>query len=35
MDFSHADDICDALIKLIFLKDKINNIILSSGKKLI
>ena len=33
MDFSHADDICDALIKLIFLKNKINNIILSSGKK--
>ena len=33
MDFSHADDICDALIKIVFLKDKINNIILSSGKK--
>ena len=25
--------ICDALIKIVFLKDKINNIILSSGKK--
>ena len=33
MDFSHADDICDALIKIIFFKNKINNIILSSGKK--
>ena len=33
MDFSHADDICDGLIKIIFFKDEINNIILSSGKK--
>ena len=33
MDFSHAEDICNALIKIIFLKDKINNIILSSNKK--
>ena len=33
MDYSHAEDICDALIKILFLKKKINNIILSSGKK--
>lgn len=33
MDFSHAEDICNALIKLIFTKKKIKNIILSSGKK--
>ncbi len=33
MDYSHAEDICDALIKIIFLKKKINNIILSSGKR--
>ncbi len=32
MDFSHAEDICNALIKIIFFKGKINNIILSSGK---
>jgi GDP-D-mannose dehydratase len=33
MDYSHAEDICNALIKILFLKKKINNIILSSGKK--
>ena len=33
MDYSHAEDICDALIKILFLKKKIKNIILSSGKK--
>ncbi len=33
MDFSHAEDICDALIKILFFKKRINNIILSSGKK--
>jgi len=33
MDFSHADDICDGLIKLIFIKKDIKNIIFSSGKK--
>ncbi len=33
MDFSHAEDICNALIKILFLKKRINNIILSSGKK--
>ena len=33
MDYSHAEDICDALIKILFLKKKINNIILSSGNK--
>jgi len=33
MDFSHADDICNALIKLIFTNKKIKNIILSSGNK--
>ena len=27
MDFSHAEDICNALIKIIFFKGKINNII--------
>ncbi len=33
MDYSHAEDICDALIKILFSKRKIKNIILSSGKK--
>ena len=33
MDYSHAEDICDALIKILFFKKKIKNIILSSGKK--
>ncbi len=33
MDYSHAEDICNALIKIIFYKKKIKNIILSSGKK--
>lgn len=33
MDYSHAEDICNALIKILFIKKKINNIILSSGKK--
>ena len=33
MDFSHADDICNALMKLIFTQKKIKNIILSSGNK--
>ncbi len=33
MDFSHADDICNGLVKVIFTKKKIKNIILSSGKK--
>ena len=33
MDYSHAEDICDALIKILFLKKKIKNIILSSGKQ--
>ncbi len=33
MDYSHADDICDGLIKIIFTKKNIKNIILSSGKK--
>ena len=33
MDYSHAEDICDALIKILFSKKKIKNIILSSGKK--
>lgn len=33
MDFSHAEDICDGLIKLIFTKKDIKNIIFSSGKK--
>ncbi len=33
MDYSHAEDICDGLIKLIFIKKDIKNIILSSGKK--
>ena len=33
MDYSHAEDICDALIKILFYKKKIKNIILSSGKK--
>ncbi len=33
MDYSHAEDICDALYKIIFFKKKIKNIILSSGKK--
>ena len=33
MDYSHAEDICDAFIKIIFFKKKIKNIILSSGKK--
>ncbi len=33
MDYSHAEDICDALIKILFLKKDIKNIILSSGKK--
>ena len=33
MDYSHAEDICDALIKILFFKKRINKIILSSGKK--
>ena len=33
MDFSHAEDICDGLCRIILSKKKINNIILSSGKK--
>ena len=33
MDYSHADDICDGLIKILLTKKKVNNIILSSGKK--
>ena len=33
MDYSHADDICNGLVKIIFNKNKIKNIILSSGKK--
>jgi len=33
MDYSHADDICNGLIKLMFIKKDIKNIILSSGKK--
>ena len=33
MDYSHAEDICDALIKILFFEKKIKNIILSSGKK--
>ena len=33
MDFSHADDICNGLVKVIFTKKKIKSIILSSGKK--
>ena len=32
MDFSHADDICEGIIKLIFSKKKILQVILSSGK---
>ena len=32
MDFSHADDICEGIIKLIFSKKRISQIILSSGK---
>lgn len=32
-DFSHADDICNALVKIIFTNKEIKNIILSSGKK--
>ena len=33
MDYSHADDICGGIIKIAITKKKINNIILSSGKK--
>ena len=33
MDYSHAEDICNGLIKIIFTKKRIKNIILSSGKK--
>lgn len=33
MDYSHADDICNGLIKIVLTKKKMNNIILSSGKK--
>ena len=32
MDFSHAEDICNAIIKVIFFKKKLNNIVLCSGK---
>ena len=33
MDYSHADDICSGILKIALTKKKINNIILSSGKK--
>ena len=33
MDYSHADDICNGLIKIALTKKKVINIILSSGKK--
>ena len=33
MDYSHAEDICNALIRVLFSKKHIKNIILSSGKK--
>ena len=32
MDFSHAEDICHGIVRVIFLKKNINKIILSSGK---
>ena len=33
MDFSHADDICNGLIKISLFKKKIDKIILSSNNK--